>query len=140
MIHRALAALCLLALCAGCPSPTTAQADPTPDDGDAVAADPTPATRVEVGDWSTYAEPEAEEWPVEPLDDGRWATVSAELACAARANHGDPDAQRQASRRILARHKTTGEAVMEHGIAVNGERGRSHRLGEVVAAATEACR
>ena len=141
MIHRVLALLSLAGLVTACPSPQPPpEATPGPDDGDGLVDGATPAGPVEVGDWTAYAEPEAEEWPTEALDTARWTVVTAELACASRANHGDPDEQRQASRRILAHYRTTGVAVMEHGIEVNAEPERAQRLGEAVATATERCR
>ncbi len=139
MLLRLLVLVTLTAAAAACPAPTTS-AEPTPDDGDGLVEEGTPPRPVQVGDWSSYAEPEEAEWPTEPLDDARWAVVSAELACAARANHGDPDAQRKASRKILAHHETTGPEVMEHGIAVNADPEKALKMGEAVAAATEACR
>lgn len=115
------------------PEPTAALAD----DG---VADESGAT-VDVGDWGTYAEPTAGvDWPTGPLDEERWAQVTAELACAGRAHHGDPEAHTTASRRILAHHLTTAAAVMDYGIEVNADAGRAHRLGDAIARATEACR
>ncbi len=114
---------------------------PTADDQDGVAAtDAGPPGAVSVGDWSAYAAAPEEDWAVRPLDADRWAVTSAELACAGRANHGDPDALRAASRRILHHHETTAVAVMEFGIEVNADPERALRLGEVVASATERCR
>ena len=140
--------LCLILLL-GCGSgtdvePATAAAEVSPEDpggGDDGVAGDAAAVAVVVGDWTSYGEPEDEaEWPTETLTSARWAQVSAELACAGRANHGDPEALTAASRRILAHHRTTGPAVMNFGIAVNDDPTRAHALGEAVAAATEACR
>lgn len=141
MLVRLFALLTLAGLVAGCPAPTTAtEPTPDPDAGDGITDETPQPASVEVGDWTSYAEPKDEQWHTEALDTPRWSVVTAELACAARANHGDPDAQRQASRRILAHHETTGSAVMEHGIEVNADPARAHALGEAVAVATEACR
>ena len=143
MLRRALLLSSLLGLLAGCPSaevtPPAVTPDPA-DEGDGVADEAPLAGPVEVGDWTAYTEPELEEWPTAALDPARWALVTAELACASRANHGDPDAQRQASRRILAHHRTTGAAVMDQGIEINADPALALSLGESVAAATERCR
>lgn len=131
----------LLLLLAGC---TCASGDPATavaNEGDGVAAaDPAPLPPIEVGDWAGYAAPAGEEWPVEPLDAARWAQVTAELACAARAKHGDPDAQRDASRRVLAHHRTTAQDVMGMGVEINADAEQAFRLGDRVASAIERCR
>jgi hypothetical protein len=74
-----------------------------------------------------------------PLDDARWVQVSADLACAGRANHGDPEAHQDAARRILFHHHTDGRRVMDYGIAVNQDAERAVRLGTQVADAAVAC-
>ncbi len=110
------------------------------DDGvvDNATAEPGP---IEVGDWSMYSEPDdATEWPTADLREDRWARVTAELACAGRAHHGDPSAHEAASRRILAHHQTTAADVMAFGVEVNADAARAHRLGERIARATETCR
>ncbi|MCP4868762.1 MAG: hypothetical protein GY898_08590 [Proteobacteria bacterium] len=132
----------VVALAACGPDPV--EAPPTPEapedgDGSAMVEAESGLDRVQVGDWTAYGEPD-EAWDTDPLTATRWAHVSAELACAGRANHGDPEAHTAASRRILAHHKTTAEAVMTFGIEVNGDEARAHSLGELVAAATETCR
>ncbi len=101
------------------------------------------APGLQLGDWTTYADPPAEE--LEPdqivaLDDDRWARVSAELACAGRVERGDAGAHRLAARRVLHHHETTAEAVMDYGIAVNLDPARATRLGALVATAAERCR
>jgi hypothetical protein len=122
--------------------------------GDAAGAEPaplsvTPDTEgpedpvLELGDWTTYPDPpvaELEPEGTEPLDDDRWARVSAELACAGRVERGDAGAHRVAARRVLHFHKTTAKAVMDYGIAVNLDAARASRLGELVAGAAERCR
>ena len=143
MTGRALVLLSLALLLGACPAGEVVPPDPTPepgDEADGMVDEGMPTGPVEVGDWTVYAEPELEEWSTEVLSAAGWTVVTAELACAARANHGDPDAQRKASRRILAHHKTTAAAVMEQGIVVNADPELAQRLGEAVAAATERCR
>jgi len=120
--------------------PTDAAAVVEPGDGVAVADGEPPIAAVQVGDWASYGEPAADEWSTAPLSAARWANTAAELACAGRANHGDPGAHTAASRRILAHHETTAEAVMAYGIEINADPQRAHALGEIVAAATETCR
>lgn len=91
--------------------------------------------------WRSYpAAPGVDEWPVQPLDDARWTRASADLACAGRALHGDPDAHHQAARRILFRHQTTAQALMDYGVAVNQDGPRALALGADVAASAERCR
>lgn len=134
------AVLIALAACGG-DSPEAEAATVTADEGDgsAMAEPDGRPDAVQVGDWSAYGEP-PEAWASDPLTPARWAQVSAELACAGRANHGDPEAHTASSRRILAHHKTTAEDVMSFGIEVNTDAARAHSLGELVAAATETCR
>ena len=129
------------ALLIGCgdraPNASGAEASP------AQAVDVASGPALELGDWTTYPDPSSEELPAEatePLDDDRWARVSAELACAGRVVRGDPGAHRLASRRVLQFHKTTGKAVMEYGVEVNLDAGKAARLGSLVAAAAERCR
>ncbi len=122
----------LLALLVGCPAPV-------PDDPDPVGDGQVDADPLVVGDWSRYPAASGETWPTAPLDDERWARVTAELACAGRSRRGDPDAHRRAAEAILQEHKTTAGAVMDHGIEVNADPTRALRLGERVAAAAEAC-
>jgi hypothetical protein len=95
---------------------------------------------IDIGPWADYPSPEGEGWPVEPLSVVRWATASAELACAGRAFWGDPERQRAASEQILNHHSTTAADVMAFGIDLNGEPERAQKLGGLVAEAAERCR
>ena len=95
---------------------------------------------VTVGPWADYPAPKEAEWPTEPLSLKRWATASAELACAGRAFLGDPEKQRQASQRILHHHSTTANDVMTYGISLNAAEEHSLTMGELVAEAAERCR
>ncbi len=122
----------------GCPAPTSSEPTaPTP------AAAVTPVSGegpLEAGDWRSYPDPTAESWAVADLDEARWALVTLELACSDRAHQGDPGAQTRSARKVLAWHRTTGAAVMDYGIQVNAEAGRSLKLGERIAGAVERCR
>lgn len=124
---------------------------PAPTPAPAPAAEPTlgtPASTTEfhgldavvVGPWADYPNPKEVEWPTEPLLLERWATASAELACAGRAFLGDPEKQRRASQRILHHHKTTANDVMTYGISLNADPKSALTIGELVAAAAERCR
>jgi len=125
--------LLLLIFLLGCSSPPAAAEHPASDG----VAD---ASALVLGEWSTYPPPDGETWPQAALDDVRWAQVTAELACAGRTRRGDPKAHRRAADAILQVHKTTAGAVMDHGIEINADSERAHRLGEQVAAAVQACR
>lgn len=124
-----------LAACGSAPGGTD---EPKPSPPREAATDGLPDA-LSLGDWASYAAPEGEEWPVTGLDDLRWAIVTAELACVDRARQGDPEAQGDGSRRVLAHHRTSAAAVMDYGIAVNGDATRATRLGELVAVAAENC-
>lgn len=123
----------VIAVLAGCrrfAAPSAAETTPLP----------TPAP-LAAPSWRTYAEPPArDDWAASTLDDARWVRVSADLACAGRALHGDPDAHHQAARRILFHHQTHSAAVMDYGIGVNQDSRRALKLGAEVATAVEACR
>jgi hypothetical protein len=139
------AALMVLALLlVGCTPDSGTPGGPAPEveagDGMADGAPDGSVGAVEVGDWSAYGEPERDEWKTDPLTPQRWVHVSAELACAGRANHGDEGSLEDSSRRILAHHRTTAEAVMTFGIGVNQDPEQAHTLGELVATAAETCR
>lgn len=113
------------------PEPATQAATPT-------AAVPEPSGALTLGDWANYPAAPAEVESAE-LTDRRWAQVTAELACVDRAHQGDPDAQTDGAARVLAHHRTTAEAVMDFGIAVNADVARAHTLGDLVASAAETC-
>ena len=133
MPDRRLLMLLVLALAACGSGPGGAEEPPTPGpSGEQIG----PLT---LGDWANYPAPEASEWPVEPLDDARWALATAELACIDRARQGDPEAQTEGSRRVLAHHRTSGADVMAYGVRVNKDPARATRLGELVAGAAENC-
>lgn len=93
-----------------------------------------------LGAWADYPPPDESEWPTEPLSLRRWATASAELACAGRAFLGDPHKQRAASDRILHHHLTDAQQVMEFGIHLNEDPIRAQSSGGLVAEAAERCR
>jgi hypothetical protein len=93
-----------------------------------------------LGAWAHYPRPKESEWPTEPLNVRRWATTSAELACAGRAHLGDPHKQRAASDRILHHHHTNAQEVMEFGIRLNEDPARAQSSGGLVAEAAERCR
>lgn len=116
-----------------------APVEPPTSEGDALA-DQTDPQELALGAWADYPAPEEEEWDTQPLSVVRWATASAELACAGRAHQGDPDRHREASERILSQYATTADDVMRFGIDLNGDPERAFRLGEVVAQAAESCR
>lgn len=134
---RTLPLLLALALL-GCPAETASE-PVAPLEAPAVTP-VSAAGALEPGAWREYPEPADEPWAVAELDEGRWALVSLELACSDRAHQGDPQAQTRSARRVLAWHRTTGEAVMAYGIAVNAEPSRGLRLGERIAGAAERCR
>ncbi len=120
---------------------TAASVEQTPPPAPVAEAPAEPG--LELGDWTEYPDPPGEELEPEqtvPLDDDRWARVSAELACAGRVERGDAGAHRLAARRVLHHHKTTAKAVMDYGIAINLDPERALRLGDLVAAAAERCR
>lgn len=99
------------------------------------------ALALSLASWRSYAPaPLTDDWAQSPLDDASYVQVSAELACAGRANHGDPEAHHQAARRILFHHGTRAEMVMNYSIAVNQDGPRAVRLGAQVAEATDGCR
>ena len=130
--------LCVLALLSACSSASTSPvAPPIPPEipgGDVVASGL-------VGDWRGYGDPADEgEWERAPLDDDRWARITAELACIGRAHHGDPEEHRAAMRRVLAHHRSDARAVMDYGVAVNADAARAHTLGAQVAEAAQVCR
>ena len=132
-------AVVLLFFAFACSGPT-ASGDPVPVPAEAPVT--APASALELGDWTTYPAPPGEDLEPEqtkPLDDDRWARVSAELACAGRVERGDAGAHRLATRRVLHFHQTTAAAVMEYGIALNLDPERALRLGELVATAAERC-
>ena len=130
-----------LVLVGGCSSAPVVP-DSAPADGplgEIAALDEDDPTSLELGAWADYPPLEEEEWAVSPLSVTRWATASAELACAGRAFQGDPKRQRVASDRILQHHATTAAEVMEFGIGLNGHPQRAQQLGELVAGAAERC-
>ena len=91
-------------------------------------------------DWRSYADPGDAEWDIQDLDDARWVAVSADLGCIGRSLHGDPDAHREALRRVLAHHATTSDAVMSYGVAVNEAPERARTLAPQVAERVQTCR
>jgi hypothetical protein len=148
MPRRLVFVLPTLLLMAACGGSAPAGEPPPPEaPAEATVAAPSAAASgsggLVLGDWKTYPEPPGEDLDpetVEPLDDDRWARVSAELACAGRVERGDPSAHGSAARRVLHHHKTTAKAVMDYGIAINVDPTRATTLGERVAAAAERCR
>lgn len=117
---------------------------PEPPPAPASSSDPTPA-RVRAGttgeaDWRSYPDPGDAEWTLQDLDDARWVAVSADLGCIGRSLHGDPDAHREALRRVLAHHATTADAVMGYGVAVNEAPERARTLAPQVAERVQTCR
>jgi hypothetical protein len=104
------------------------------------AAPAAAATPLALGDWRRYPPAPAKDGPLDPLDDARWALLSAELGCAGASFHGDPDSHRAAARAILHHHRSSAQAVMDYGVAVNGDPAKALRLGEQVALAVERCR
>jgi hypothetical protein len=124
--------LILIAACSrgGTPKVATPGVEPSP-----AAADV-----LQLGDFRAYPRPSGMDWATEPLDDARFAKVSAELACVGRIHHGNPGEHTLAASAVLAQHRTTGDAVMAYGVTVNADPARATALGERIAAAAESCR
>jgi len=97
---------------------------------------------LKLGDWEQYPKVDGDaKWPSKPLDESRWAMVSAELGCVGRRSHGDPDAHRERVLRIVQHYRTSPEDVMSYGIRLNRDRPETARnLGRLVAEAMQTCR